>query len=136
MGTDDGLVQVSRDAGQNWKIVTPPKLPEWATIEFIEPSSQSAGTAYVIGDNHRLDDVHPYLYRTRDFGHSWEALGGALPLDQHLYAVREDPTNPNLLYVGSERGLYFSRDAGRASRICATTSRRWVCRTSRSSTMI
>ena len=114
VGTDDGLVQVTRDAGQSWKNVTPPKLPQWATIEFIEPSFRTAGTAYVVGDNHRLDDVHPYLYRTRDYGRSWEALAGSLPADQHLYVVREDPTDPNLLYVGSERGLYFSRDAGKS----------------------
>ncbi len=114
VGTDDGLVQLTRDAGQSWKNVTPPKLPEWSTIEFVEPSFRDAGTAYVVGDNHRLDDVHPYLYRTRDYGHSWENLGAALPQDQHLYVVREDPTDANLLYVGSERGLYFSRDAGKS----------------------
>ena len=68
----------------------------------------------MVADNHRLDDVHPYLFRTRDFGQSWEALGATLPSDQHLYVVREDPTDPNLLYVGSERGLYFSRDAGQS----------------------
>ena len=114
VGTDDGLVQVTRDAGQNWNKVTPPKLPEWAAIEFIEPSYRNAGTAYVVAENRRLDDVHPYLYRTRDYGHSWEALSASLPADQHLYVVREDPTDPNLLYVGSERGLYFSRDAGKS----------------------
>ncbi len=114
VGTDDGLVQLTRDAGQSWSNITPPKLPEWATIEFIEPSVRTAGTAYVVGDNHRLDDAHPYLFRTRDYGHSWESLGAGLPQDQHLYVLREDPTDPNLLYVGSERGLYFSRDAGKS----------------------
>jgi photosystem II stability/assembly factor-like uncharacterized protein len=114
VGTDDGLVQLTRDAGQSWTNITPPKLPHWATIEFIEPSTRNAGTAYVVGDNHRLDDVHPYLFRTRDYGHSWELLGAGLPEDQHLYVVREDPTDPNLLYVGSERGLFFSRDAGKS----------------------
>lgn len=114
VGSDDGLVQMRRDAGHSWSNVTPPKLPQWATIDAIEPSSRNPGTAYVVGDNHRLDDVHPYLYRTRDYGKSWEALGAALPQDQHLYVVREDPTDPNLLYVGSERGLYFSRDGGRS----------------------
>ena len=112
VGTDDGLVQLTQDGGKNWQNVTPPKLPEWATVEFIEPSHKNDGTAYVVVDARRLDDVRPYLFRTRDFGKSWEQLGKTLPQDQHLYVLREDPTDANLLYVGSERGLYFSRDAG------------------------
>jgi len=112
VGTDDGLVQLTRDNGQTWKNVTPAKLPEWATVEAIEPSHRNSGTAYVVVDARRLDDVRPWLFRTRDFGKSWEQLGQSLPQDQHLYVVREDPTDPNLLYIGSERGLYFSRDAG------------------------
>ena len=114
VGTDDGLVQLTRDNGSNWKNVTPAKLPEWSTIEAIEPSHRDSGTAYVVADAHRLDDMRPYLYRTRDYGQSWEQLGQSLPNDQHLYVVREDPTDPNLLYVGSERGLFFSRDAGKS----------------------
>ena len=113
-GTDDGLVQLTRDDGKSWKNVTPPKLPEWSTIEAIELSHHDSGTAYVVADARRLDDVRPYLYRTRDYGQSWEQLGQGLPNDQHLYVVREDPTDPNLLYVGSERGLFFSRDAGKS----------------------
>ena len=112
VGTDDGLVQLTRDDGKTWKNVTPPKLPEWATIEASSLRTAHAGTAYVVTDAHRLDDIRPYLYRTRDFGQSWEQLGKDLPDDQHLYVVREDPTDPSLLYVGSERGLYWSRDAG------------------------
>ena len=113
-GTDDGLVQITLDAGRNWKNVTPPKLPMWSTIEAIEPSRRDAGTAYVVADAHRLDDNHPYLYRTRDHGQSWELLSQGLPNDQHLYVVREDPTDPMLLYVGAERGLFYSRDGGKS----------------------
>ena len=112
VGTDDGLVQLTQDGGKSWKNVTPAKLPEWGTVEAVEPSHRNSGTAYVVVDARRLDDVRPWLFRTRDFGKSWEQLGQSLPKDQHLYVVREDPTDPNLLYVGSERGLYFSRDAG------------------------
>jgi photosystem II stability/assembly factor-like uncharacterized protein len=112
VGTDDGLVQLTRDGGQNWSNVTPAKLPAWSTIETVEPSRRDAGTAYVVADARRLNDERPYLFRTRDFGKSWQALGTGLPADEHLFVVREDPTDPNLLYVGSERGLYFSRDAG------------------------
>ena len=105
VGTDDGLVQLTTDAGKSWKNMTPPKIPEWSTIEAIEPSHRDSGTAYVVADAHRLDDNRPYLYRTRDHGQSWELLGQGLPADQHLYVVREDPTDPNVLYVGAERGL-------------------------------
>ena len=112
VGTDDGLVQLTQDGGKSWKNVTPAKLPEWATVEAIEPSHRHSGTAYVVVDARRMDDVRPWLFRTRDFGKSWEQLGQTLPKDQHLYVLREDPTDPSLLYVGSERGLYMSRDAG------------------------
>jgi photosystem II stability/assembly factor-like uncharacterized protein len=112
VGTDDGLVQLTRDGGRNWTNVTPAKLPEWGTVEAVEPSRRHAGTAYVVVDARRLDDPRPYLFRTGNYGKSWEQLGKGLPDDQHLFVVREDPTDANLLYVGSERGLFMSRDAG------------------------
>ena len=112
VGTDDGLVQLTRDGGKTWTNVTPGKLPEWGTVEAVEPSRRNPGTAYVVVDARRLDDPRPYLFRTRNYGKSWDPLGKGLPDDQHLFVVREDPTNPDLLYVGSERGLYMSRDGG------------------------
>jgi len=112
VGTDDGLVQITRDGGTTWKDVTPSKLPEWGTVETIEPSHRHAGTAYVVVDARRLNDPRPWLFRTRNYGQSWEQLGKGLPDDQHLFVVREDPANPDLLYVGSERGLFMSRDGG------------------------
>ena len=112
VGTDDGLVQLTRDGGKNWLNVTPAKLPPWATVEGIEASRKDAGTAYVAVDARRLNDTHPYLFRTRDFGKSWEQLGKGLPDDQHLFVLREDPIDPNLLYVGAERGVFYSRDGG------------------------
>jgi photosystem II stability/assembly factor-like uncharacterized protein len=112
VGTDDGLVHLTRDGGKNWQNVTPAKLPPWATVEGIEASRKDAGTAYVTVDARRLNDVHPYLFRTRDFGKSWEQLSKGLPDDQHLFVLREDPTDPNLLYVGAERGVFYSRDGG------------------------
>jgi photosystem II stability/assembly factor-like uncharacterized protein len=112
VGTDDGLVQLTRDSGKSWSNVTPPKLPAWATVECIEPSRKDAGTAYVVVDARRLDDSRPYLFRTRDFGKSWEQLGKGLPADQHLFVLREDPVDPQILYVGAERGVFLSRDGG------------------------
>jgi photosystem II stability/assembly factor-like uncharacterized protein len=105
IGTDDGLVQLTRDGGKTWTNVTPKKLPEWGTVETVEPSRHDAGAAYVAVDARRLDDPRPWLFRTRDYGKSWDQLGKVLPDDQHLFVLREDPTNANLLYVGAERGL-------------------------------
>ena len=112
VGTDDGLVQLTRDGGATWTNVTSKMWPEWATVEAIEPSRTDAGTAYVVLDARRLDDPRPWLFRTRDYGKNWEQLGKGLPADQHLFVVREDPTDARLLYVGAERGLFMSRDGG------------------------
>jgi photosystem II stability/assembly factor-like uncharacterized protein len=113
-GTDDGLVHVSQDGGQNWTNVTAniPGMPEWGTVDCIEPSPFDAGTAYVVVDNHRLDDMHPYLYKTTDFGTTWKSLSASLPPDIYLHAVREDPKRKGLLYLGTERGVAFSADDG------------------------
>lgn len=114
-GSDDGLVHLSRDGGNAWARVSDsiPELPEWGTVSMIEPSRSDPGTAYVVVDAHRLDDPRPYLYRTRDWGRTWESLTAELPADVYLHAVREDPVNHRVLYLGTERGVAFSRDAGR-----------------------
>jgi photosystem II stability/assembly factor-like uncharacterized protein len=114
-GSDDGLVHVTRDGGKTWKNVTAamPGLPQWATVRTIEASRFDAGTAYVVADNHRLDDNRPYLYKTSDYGQSWTRLDSALPQDVYLHVVREDPADRNILYLGTERGVAVSRDGGR-----------------------
>jgi photosystem II stability/assembly factor-like uncharacterized protein len=113
-GSDDGLVHVTRDAGKSWKNVTKniPGLPAFATVSLIEPSPFDAGTAYVVVDNHRQDDMKPYVWRTADYGESWASLAKSLPQDVYLHAVREDPKKKGQLYLGTERGLMFSADAG------------------------
>lgn len=114
VGSDDGLVHITRDAGKNWEDVTAniPEIPEWGTVRMIEASHFQAGTAYLAVDAHRLDNMEPYLYRTSDFGKTWERLDGQLPRDIYLHAVREDPISPGLLYVGSEQGVVFTRNDG------------------------
>jgi photosystem II stability/assembly factor-like uncharacterized protein len=112
VGTDDGLVQLTRDGGANWSNVTSKAWPQWGTVEGLEASRADAGTAYVVIDAHRLDDERPYLFRTRDYGKSWQALANNLPADLHLFVVREDPSDTNMLYLGTERGIWYSRDAG------------------------
>jgi hypothetical protein len=112
VGTDDGLVHLTRDGGSTWANITPGGMPEWGTVECVEPSRRDAGTAYVVVDARRLDDQRPHLFRTTDYGKSWKRLVTGLPDDQPLFVVREDPTDAKLLYLGGERGLWLSRDAG------------------------
>jgi photosystem II stability/assembly factor-like uncharacterized protein len=113
-GSDDGLVQVTRDAGKSWKNVTAqvPGLPEWGTVAAIEPSHFDAGTAYLVVDAHRLDDNRPYLFKTTDYGASWKRLDSRLPKDVYLHAVREDPMRRGTLFLGTERGVDYSLDDG------------------------
>lgn len=112
VGSDDGLVHVSRDDGAHWTDVTPKTLPEWATVEGIEPSRTEAGTMWFVAHRYRLDDHRPYLFLTRDFGQTWKPLGQGLPADLPLYSVRVDPADPRFVFLGSERGVWYSRDGG------------------------
>lgn len=113
VGTDDGLVYVSEDNAHSWRNVTPPGVPEWATVESIEPSPHDPDTAYVVLHRYRLDDDRPYLFRTRNRGKSWESLASGLPQDLPLWVLREDPERKNLLFLGHEHGVSFSPDGGK-----------------------
>lgn len=112
VGSDTGLIHLTMDGGATWKDVTPPGLSPWSKISLIEASRFKAGTAYAAVDRHRLDDMKPYLYRTRDYGKTWTPIVNGIPADSFLRAVREDPQQPNLLYAGTELGIYVSFDAG------------------------
>ena len=113
-GSDDGRVHVTRDAGKNWTDVTGGMAgaPKLGTISVIEPSPFDAATAYVVIDNHRLDDNRPYLYKTSDYGKSWKPLHSKLAADVYLHSVREDPAKRGQLYLGTERGVMYSTDDG------------------------
>ena len=113
-GSDDGLVNVSQDGGKTWTNVTKgiPDFPEWGTVTTIEASRFDAGTAYVVAEAHRMDDMKPYLWKTTDFGKTWKKLSGKLPQDVYLHVVREDPKKRGMLFLGTERGLMFSTDDG------------------------
>lgn len=114
VSSDDGLVHVSRDDGRTWTNVTAAMtgLPEWGTVATIEPSRFDAGTAYVVVDAHRLDDMRPYLFKTTDYGKTWTRLDKGLPQDDYLHVVREDPAARGVLYLGTEHGVRFTRDGG------------------------
>lgn len=113
-GTDDGNLQITRDGGKNWTNLTgnAPGVPKFAEIAWIEPSRTAAGTAYVAFEHHWFDDFHPYLYKTTDFGKTFTKISGNLPESDYIWVVKEDPKNPQLLYVGSELGLHVSFTGG------------------------
>jgi photosystem II stability/assembly factor-like uncharacterized protein len=110
-GTDDGLVHLSFNGGRDWKDVTP-RAVDGRYVSCIEASSHDDDTAYVAVDGHRTDSFEPVLLMTTDRGRSWESIVGDLPDDEPVEVVREDPTNANVLYVGTERGAYVTIDRG------------------------
>ena len=111
-GTDDGLVWVSADAGANWSDVTPPELIPWSKVTQIEASHFDADTAYVSVSRMRIDDLRPYLYRTRDRGRTWQSIAAGLPADSPVNAVREDPQRRGLLFAATETAVWVSYDDG------------------------
>jgi photosystem II stability/assembly factor-like uncharacterized protein len=111
-GTDDGLIQITRDEGKNWTNVTPKDLAEWSRVSLIEASPHDAGTAYVAIDRHQNDDLAPYIYKTTDYGATWSRITNEIPDGAFVRAVREDPKKKGLLYAGTERGVFVSFDDG------------------------
>lgn len=111
-GTDDGRVHVTTDGGAKWQEVTPKELPMWATVLCIEPSPSDAKTVYVVAENRRNDDRKAYVWVTRDNGQSWQSLTSGLPETGWLCVLREDPKKAGLLFLGAERGLFYSTDGG------------------------
>ena len=112
VGTDDGLVQLTRDGGAHWTDVTPKGWPRYGRVETIEPSPYAAGTAYAILDRHDLGDRAPYAYATDDYGATWRSIAGNLEPDVPVRVVRADPRAESLLYAGTENGLWVSYDRG------------------------
>jgi photosystem II stability/assembly factor-like uncharacterized protein len=111
-GTDDGMIQLTRDEGKTWNNVTPAELAPWSKVTHIEASHFDGGTAYAAVDRHRLEDLHAYLYRTRDFGNSWQQASSGIPEGSFLNCVREDPLRKGLLYACTELGVYVSFNDG------------------------
>ncbi len=115
-GTNDGLLHVTRDGGQNWTNVTEniQGLPEWIAVRSIAPSRHDAGTAYVAADGHQVNVREPHVYRTRDYGASWEKIIDGVPASALSYTkiIVEDPVRPGLLYLGTENAIYVSFDEG------------------------
>jgi photosystem II stability/assembly factor-like uncharacterized protein len=111
-GSDTGLIHLTRDGGKAWKDVTPSGLNAWSKISFIEASHFDTAVAYVAVDRSRLDDRSPYLYRTRDYGATWQPITHGIAANSFLRVVREDPEKKKLLFAGTESGVYVSFDDG------------------------
>ena len=116
VGTDDGNVQMSRDGGKTWTNVvsaTCSALPKGGYVSRIEPSHKEEGTAYVTFDNHRSADFAIYIYATKNYGDSFTKLTNGIPPEAGtVHVIREDPANPNLLFAGTEFGLFVTFDRG------------------------
>jgi len=112
IGTDDGLIQVTRDDGKSWQNVTPPELTPWSKVGIIEASRHDRNTVYAAIDRHRLEDFKPHIERTRDGGKTWTEIVQGIPEGSFVNAVREDPVRQGLLYAGTETGVFVSFDNG------------------------
>jgi photosystem II stability/assembly factor-like uncharacterized protein len=112
VGTDDGLIHLTRDGGKSWKNVTPPQLTPWAKVAIMEASHFDAGTAYAAVSTFRLDDLRPHIFRTRDFGATWQEIVTGLPPNAPSDVVREDPQRKGLLFAGTETSVYVSFNDG------------------------
>lgn len=112
VGSDDGLIHLTRDGGKTWEDVTPKQMPEWSMVSLIEASPHDAGTAYAAIDRHKLDEIRPIIYKTNDYGKTWEEITNGIPDTTYVHAVREDPVRKGLLYAGTETGVFVSFDDG------------------------
>lgn len=111
-GSQDGLVHVTANGGEQWSLVTPPQLKQWATITSIEPSHFAAGTAYLTASRYMWDDDHPYVFKTTDYGKHWIVMTQGLPDDQYVFTVKQDPNEASLLFLGTGNTVYVSLDGG------------------------
>ena len=114
VGSDDGLIHVTKNGGESWSNVTPKNLPDWTMINSIEPSAFDAGTCYVAGTKYKTGDFKPYLYKTTDYGKSWSKITNGIHEEHFTRVLREDPANKNILYAGTETGMYISFNAGKS----------------------
>jgi photosystem II stability/assembly factor-like uncharacterized protein len=111
-GSDTGLIHLTRDGGKTWKDVSPPRLIDWSKISLIEASHFDPAVAYAAVDRSRLDDQTPYIYRTRDYGVTWQLITNGIAAPAFVRAIREDPQHKGLLVAGTELGVYVSFDDG------------------------
>lgn len=112
VGSDDGLVHITKNGGNTWINVTPKGLPEWSMINSIEPSHFKEGTCYIAATRYKLGDFEPYLYMTTDYGKTWKKIINGIDKEHFTRVIREDPKRKGLLYAGTETGMYISFNDG------------------------
>ncbi|WP_420318704.1 WD40/YVTN/BNR-like repeat-containing protein [Ekhidna sp.] len=111
-GSDDGLVHVTKDGGENWTNVTPSGMPEWMMINSVEIDPFNKGGLYIAGTRYKLGDYAPYLYKTEDYGQTWKKITSGIPAEHFTRVLRADPNQKGLLYAGTEAGMYVSFNDG------------------------
>ena len=112
VGSDDGLIHVTRDEGENWKNVTPKNMSKWMMINSIDPSPYDQGTCYIAGTLYKIGDFRPHIYKTTDYGITWKKITSGIKSNHFTRVVRADPNRKDLLYAGTETGMYISFDDG------------------------
>ena len=112
VGSDDGLIHITKDGGENWKNVTPKNMNKWMMINSLDSSPFDPGTCYVAGTLYKSGDFRPYIYKTEDYGMSWKKIASGIDGNHFSRVVRADPIRKGLLYAGTESGMYISFDDG------------------------
>ena len=112
VGADDGMVHLTHDGGAHWENVTPRNAPEWIQINSMEASPFEPGTAYIAATMYKFDDNRPYLFKTTDYGKTWQLITNGIPQGTFTRCIREDPNKKDLLYAGTETGIYVSFNGG------------------------
>lgn len=112
VGSDDGLIHLTRDGGANWENSTPAQMPKWLMINSIEPSPFDPAVCYVAGTLYKTGDFQPYLYKTADYGKTWKKITNGIDKEHFTRVLRADPSKEGLLYAGTETGMYVSFDDG------------------------
>lgn len=112
VGTDDGLVHVSRDGGATWANITPPQMPKWCMVNCVEPDPFRKGGLYIAATSYKMGDYSPYLFHTADYGRTWRKITNGIAAEHFTRVLRADPKRRGLLYCGTEQGMYISFDDG------------------------
>ena len=112
VGSDDGLLHLTRNGGENWENVTPKNLPEWLMVNSIEPSAFDPAVCYVAGTLYKTGNFKPYLYKTVDYGKNWSLITNGIDAEHFTRVLRADPLKKGLLFAGTETGIYISHDDG------------------------
>jgi len=112
--SDDGMIHISTNGGENWKNVTPQNAPKYLMWNSIEPDPFTKGGLYAAGTLYKTGDYRPYLFKTKDYGQTWEKIDNGIPYNHFTRVLRADPKKEGLLYAGTESGMYISFDDGRS----------------------